>query len=490
MPRHAFAPEVPAQKAYTDDIIATRHADDGRITSSVSAPWLQADMLEAARIQPGHRVLEIGSGGYNAALIAELVGPTGSVTTLDIDPAVTDRATRFLTETGYDRVRVVTADAEHLPVGIVPDCGFDAIMVTVDTWDLPWINALAEGGRLVAPLRLHQYTWAIGFTKRDGALHSDEPLIVCGFVAMQGAGAWNDNRRTVPGTGVHLCWEDGTPLPVDQLAPALDSRTVRGAHPRHRRRSGALRCPQPLPGRRLARLLPPLGRPRRRQQRPQPAAPVLARRGHRARRLPRAADHRAHRRRRRRQRRVRAGRPRLRSRRPPGRQGDGRTGPALAAQPPRRPLPAHHRPAPDRPRRHSHRRHRTCSASGTPRSRSTGPSCPAPRPCSPTTRAATCCICARRTSRSGGPGQWALLGGNTEKGEHPDEAIARELAEEIGLAIPDLAPFATLDTLDANGAFKDRVRVYHGTLNRPAHEIHLTRGHPAALDPPARKQPR
>ncbi|MFJ1604618.1 methyltransferase domain-containing protein [Streptomyces sp. NPDC088253] len=221
VPRHAFAPEVPPHKAYANDTVATCHSDDRRITSSISAPWLQADMLEAARLQPGHRVLEIGSGGYNAALIAELVGPTGGVTTLDIDPAVTDRATRYLAQTGYDRVRVVSTDAEHLPVGIVPDGGFDAILVTVDTWDLPWIDALADGGRLVAPLRLHQYTWAIGFTKHDGALHSDEPLIVCGFVAMRGAGASDTNRRTVPGTGVHLSWEDGTPLPVDQLTPAL-----------------------------------------------------------------------------------------------------------------------------------------------------------------------------------------------------------------------------------------------------------------------------
>lgn len=221
VPRHAFAPEVPVQKAYANDIVATRHSDDGSIISSISAPWLQADMLEAARIRPGHRVLEIGSGGYNAALMAELVGPTGSVTTLDIDPAVTDRATRFLAQTGYDRVRVVTADAEHLPAGIVPDGGFDAILVTVDTWDVPWIDALAEGERLVAPLRLHGYHWAIGFTKRDGALYSDEPFIVCGFVAMQGDGVWSANRRTVPGTGVHLSWEDGAPLPVGQLAPAL-----------------------------------------------------------------------------------------------------------------------------------------------------------------------------------------------------------------------------------------------------------------------------
>lgn len=222
VPRHAFAPEVSLEAAYANDIVATRHAPDGQVISSISAPWLQADMLEAARIQPGHHVLEIGSGGYNAALIAELVGPTGHVTTLDIDPAVTERTTRFLSETGYDGVSVVTADAEHLPEQLIPDGGFDAIVVTVDTWDLPWIGALAEGGRLIAPLRLHGYHWAIGFTKVKGALLGDEPLIVCGFVAMQGDGAWNTNRRTVPGTGVHLSWEDGTPLPVDQLAHALN----------------------------------------------------------------------------------------------------------------------------------------------------------------------------------------------------------------------------------------------------------------------------
>lgn len=221
VPRHAFAPETPLHAAYANEIIATRHSDDGTVISSISAPWLQADMLEAARIQPGHHALEIGSGGYNAALIAELAGPTGHVTTLDIDPAVTDRATRFLTQAGYGRIRVVTADAEHLPAEVVPDGGFDALVVTVDTWDLPWIDALAEGGLLVAPVRLHGYHWAISFTKRGGALHSDEPLIVCGFVAMQGDGAWHRNRRTVPGTGVHLSWEDGNPLPVDELAPAL-----------------------------------------------------------------------------------------------------------------------------------------------------------------------------------------------------------------------------------------------------------------------------
>ncbi|MGW0770650.1 NUDIX domain-containing protein [Streptomyces sp. NPDC002676] len=84
VPRHAFAPEVPLPAAYANDIVPTRHSDDGRVTSSISAPWLQAEMLEAARIQAGHRVLEIGSGGYNAALLAQLVGPTGHITDLPL----------------------------------------------------------------------------------------------------------------------------------------------------------------------------------------------------------------------------------------------------------------------------------------------------------------------------------------------------------------------------------------------------------------------
>ncbi|MEU2715471.1 methyltransferase domain-containing protein [Streptomyces sp. NPDC007205] len=194
-PRHACAPEVPVQTAYADDIIPTRHTPDGRICSSVSEPWLQADMLEAARLRPGHRVLEIGSGGYDAALIAELVGPAGEVTTADIDADVTDRSTRFLATTGYDRVRVLASDAEHLPTEAVPEDDFDAVIVTLTAWDLPWINMVAAGGRLVAVLRLHPYVWSIGFTQRDGALISDEPLTVCGFVPVQGAGAWDPHLR-------------------------------------------------------------------------------------------------------------------------------------------------------------------------------------------------------------------------------------------------------------------------------------------------------
>ncbi|MFI8308848.1 NUDIX domain-containing protein [Streptomyces sp. NPDC085927] len=74
------------------------------------------------------------------------------------------------------------------------------------------------------------------------------------------------------------------------------------------------------------------------------------------------------------------------------------------------------------------------------------------------------------------PGHWACLGGHNEPGETCDQGIARELREEIGLHIPDLAPFIAVDTLDAAGSMHDRVMVYLGTLNQPAHEIPLREG--------------
>ncbi len=104
----------------------------------MSAPWLIAEMLgQAADVIDGGlfgwQVLEIGSGGYNAALLHELVGPAGSVTTvdididIDIDSDVTDRATACLAAAGYDDVTVVCADADQL---IGHGRSYDLLLVT------------------------------------------------------------------------------------------------------------------------------------------------------------------------------------------------------------------------------------------------------------------------------------------------------------------------------------------------------------------------
>ncbi|MGH3939411.1 MAG: hypothetical protein ACRDTG_12415 [Pseudonocardiaceae bacterium] len=69
VPRHLFTPGVPWETAYANDTVITKRDEHGIALSSVSAPWPQAVMLEQAEIRRGMRILEIGSGGYNAAPI-------------------------------------------------------------------------------------------------------------------------------------------------------------------------------------------------------------------------------------------------------------------------------------------------------------------------------------------------------------------------------------------------------------------------------------
>jgi protein-L-isoaspartate(D-aspartate) O-methyltransferase len=196
VPRHLFAEgNAGLVAAYKDqDAIVTKRNERGLALSSLSAPWLQALMIRQAAVQPGMRVLEIGSGGYNAALLREVVGDDGQVVTVDIDAEVADRATRCLTAAGCTDIEVICADAEY---PLTPARTFDAIIVTVGAWDIPpaWSSQLAPEGRLVVPLRTHGITRSWALVHQSGALVSVDQLM-CGFVPMQGAGAFG--RAYVP----------------------------------------------------------------------------------------------------------------------------------------------------------------------------------------------------------------------------------------------------------------------------------------------------
>ncbi|RKN32327.1 methyltransferase, FxLD system [Micromonospora musae] len=226
VPRHLFAPDdVSIDATYADDVIITKRGPDGRATSSISAPWLQAMMLHAARLRPGARVLEIGSGGYNAALIAEVVGPHGNVTSIDIDPDVTAQARAALDSTGYPHVQVATADAETGRPAAAP---YDAVIVTVEASDIPpaWIDQLAPEGILVVPLRMRGNTRCLTLTRETNHLIAIDS-IVCGFVPMRGAAANSVTRRALRGDDVTLCIDD-----PDTQALNFDAQTstLNGPH--------------------------------------------------------------------------------------------------------------------------------------------------------------------------------------------------------------------------------------------------------------------
>ena len=101
--RERFLPtDVPLETIYAyDDAVVTKRDEHGIALSSVSAAYIQARMLEQADLRSGMTVLEVGSGGLNAALIAEIVGPQGHVVSVDIDGEITDRAVKLLDGAGY-----------------------------------------------------------------------------------------------------------------------------------------------------------------------------------------------------------------------------------------------------------------------------------------------------------------------------------------------------------------------------------------------------
>jgi protein-L-isoaspartate(D-aspartate) O-methyltransferase len=222
VPRHVFVPEAPLPEAYGLGAVVTHRDEQGVPTSSASAPGTVAGMLEQARVRPGQRVLEVGAGtGYNAALLRHLVGPAGSVTTIEYDADVADAARTHLATYGADRVRVVTGDGT---LGAAEDGPFDRILVTAGAWDVApaWVEQLAPDGRVVLPLRLRGLTRVVAF-ERDGAGLRSVSVVEDGFIPMKGIGAMPEKNVPLgPGPDLTLRIDDAQPV-EPALLQALDS---------------------------------------------------------------------------------------------------------------------------------------------------------------------------------------------------------------------------------------------------------------------------
>lgn len=105
VPREVFLGDVVARdgldRIYRDQAVVTRFDERGVPASSSSQPSLMASMLQRLDVRLGDRVLEIGAGtGYNAALLAQIVGAGGTVISVELDPATARDARRALAEVG------------------------------------------------------------------------------------------------------------------------------------------------------------------------------------------------------------------------------------------------------------------------------------------------------------------------------------------------------------------------------------------------------
>jgi protein-L-isoaspartate(D-aspartate) O-methyltransferase len=143
VPRHEFVPKNSVNQAYDDHPLFIGHGQ------TISQPYIVALMTEVLELQPGDRVLEIGTGsGYQAAVLAELVD---TVYSIEIVEELGREAAERLEALGYDNVNVRIGDGYR---GWPEEAPFDAVIVTAAPETVPkmLVEQLAEGGRMVLPV--------------------------------------------------------------------------------------------------------------------------------------------------------------------------------------------------------------------------------------------------------------------------------------------------------------------------------------------------
>ena len=181
VPRHEFVPEEHRHDAYRDGPLPIGNGQ------TISQPYMVASMTEAARVEPGSRVLEIGTGsGYQAAILAELGADVFTVERLEL---LSSRAQGILGSLGYTQIRFLIADGT---LGWESEAPFDAVVVTAGAPQLPkpLLEQLANGGRLVIPIEdgFSQVLYVV--TKTAGETHKERKER-CTFVPLIGEFGWD-----------------------------------------------------------------------------------------------------------------------------------------------------------------------------------------------------------------------------------------------------------------------------------------------------------
>jgi protein-L-isoaspartate(D-aspartate) O-methyltransferase len=185
--RHYFLPGKELDTAYSDEAIITSWSDDDKEpNSSSSQPSIMAVMLKYLDLEPGQKVLEIGTGtGYNAALLASITGQASNVYSIDVVPDFVEQALINLAEQGTTGVNIHCADGwEGWPEG----APYDRIIATASSYDIApaWFEQLKEDGILVFPLEFSPTSHeAVAFKKVGNRMElSDHSW--CGFMRMRG----------------------------------------------------------------------------------------------------------------------------------------------------------------------------------------------------------------------------------------------------------------------------------------------------------------
>lgn len=175
VPRHLFVPEAVRKHAYED---APQVIGDGQ---TISQPYIVALMTELMELNPGDKVLEIGTGsGYQAAVLSAM---GVEVYSMEIRPDLCRRASQTLSGLGYVNVHVRCGDG----YGGWPDVApFDGIVVTAAPERIPepLIDQLRQGGHMVIPVG--SFYQELKVITREAESTSERSVIPVRFVPMTG----------------------------------------------------------------------------------------------------------------------------------------------------------------------------------------------------------------------------------------------------------------------------------------------------------------
>ncbi|MDD9205295.1 protein-L-isoaspartate O-methyltransferase, partial [Georgenia sp. 10Sc9-8] len=147
IPRSLFLPADQQRFAAADQALRIGHG------ATCSQPSTVVRMLRLLDPQPGHRVLDVGSGsGWTTALLSVLVAPGGAVVGVELEPALVETGRANLARAGAAGARIVQARAGAL--GWPEEGPYDRVLVSAEARSVPpaLLDQLADGGRLVLPV--------------------------------------------------------------------------------------------------------------------------------------------------------------------------------------------------------------------------------------------------------------------------------------------------------------------------------------------------
>jgi len=159
VPRHLFVPGQLAILSYQDTPLPLG------FDKTISQPFIGGLMIDLLGVEPGHRVLEVGTGfGYQAAVMTEL---GGSVWSVEIVEEFANEAKMRLDAAGYGSVAIRVGDGSR---GWTDHAPFDRILVSAAAKEIPraLLDQLGPGGRIVIPLGAKDEAQQLSVAEKDG----------------------------------------------------------------------------------------------------------------------------------------------------------------------------------------------------------------------------------------------------------------------------------------------------------------------------------